>query len=155
MESTSSSPILAHLLTKQSGTPTAPTSEASATTTSTTPTFSSQPYTHSNQILERPQVKVLSAVRTSTVASDCGLTASGASSTRGSSVISRSASDPEPKKSSGRSKVCAVCGFVSATFHLSYGASACLSCRAFFRRIVNKGKAIMRVLGQGIVFTRE
>jgi hypothetical protein len=40
-----------------------------------------------------------------------------------------------------RSKICAVCGDTSDTFHLNYNASACLSCRAFFRRIVQKSKA--------------
>ena len=36
----------------------------------------------------------------------------------------------EPK----RSNVCAVCGAVSEHFYLNYGAAACFSCRAFFRR---------------------
>ncbi len=39
-----------------------------------------------------------------------------------------------------KSKVCHVCGVATDTFHLNYGASVCLSCRAFFRRIVYKGK---------------
>jgi len=32
-----------------------------------------------------------------------------------------------------RIKVCLVCGGQAETYHLNYGASACLSCRAFFR----------------------
>ena len=36
----------------------------------------------------------------------------------------------EPK----RSNVCAVCSAVSEHFYLNYGAAACFSCRAFFRR---------------------
>ncbi len=33
-----------------------------------------------------------------------------------------------------RSRLCLVCGGDAESFHLNYGASACLSCRAFFRR---------------------
>ena len=39
---------------------------------------------------------------------------------------------------SKRSNICGVCGYKSNTFHLNYGAASCLSCRAFFRRIVLK-----------------
>ncbi len=33
-----------------------------------------------------------------------------------------------------RSRTCLVCGGDAESFHLNYGAAACLSCRAFFRR---------------------
>ncbi|TRY80612.1 hypothetical protein TCAL_07788 [Tigriopus californicus] len=41
----------------------------------------------------------------------------------------------EPK----RSLICSVCGAQTGNFHLNYGASTCLSCRAFFRRTVQCG----------------
>ncbi|TRY77010.1 hypothetical protein TCAL_06377 [Tigriopus californicus] len=37
-----------------------------------------------------------------------------------------------------RSRVCAVCAGPTETFHLNYGASTCFSCRAFFRRAIEK-----------------
>lgn len=52
--------------------------------------------------------------------------------------------DPEPSSSSvdepRRSKVCSICSSPTETFHLNYGASSCFSCRAFFRRAVQKAK---------------
>jgi hypothetical protein len=45
-----------------------------------------------------------------------------------------SSSKIEPK----RSRVCFVCGGPTETFHLNYGASTCFSCRAFFRRAIQK-----------------
>ncbi len=33
-----------------------------------------------------------------------------------------------------RSKMCQICGADAESYHLNYGAAACLSCRAFFRR---------------------
>ncbi|TRY78447.1 hypothetical protein TCAL_14390 [Tigriopus californicus] len=39
-----------------------------------------------------------------------------------------------------RSKICAICLTNSDSFHLNYGAPTCLSCRAFFRRIVQNGR---------------
>ena len=36
-----------------------------------------------------------------------------------------------------RSRLCLVCGGDAESYHLNYGASACLSCRAFFRRSVD------------------
>ena len=47
--------------------------------------------------------------------------------------------EPEPSpQDSGtqRSKVCAVCGGESQTYHLNFGVGTCNSCRAFFRRSV-------------------
>ena len=41
-------------------------------------------------------------------------------------------------QSTKRSKTCSVCHGESETFHLNYGASTCFSCRAFFRRTVQK-----------------
>lgn len=37
-----------------------------------------------------------------------------------------------------RSRVCSVCAGPTETFHLNYGASTCFSCRAFFRRAIEK-----------------
>ena len=37
-----------------------------------------------------------------------------------------------------RSKICSICGEESESFHLNYGASSCFSCRAFFRRAIQK-----------------
>eukprot|EP00095_Tigriopus_kingsejongensis_P012451 snap_masked-scaffold89_size390429-processed-gene-2.6 protein:Tk12451 transcript:snap_masked-scaffold89_size390429-processed-gene-2.6-mRNA-1 annotation:"heparan sulfate 2-o-sulfotransferase pipe" len=37
-------------------------------------------------------------------------------------------------------KECAVCGITSETFHLNYGASTCFSCRAFFRRAIERSR---------------
>ncbi|TRY80371.1 hypothetical protein TCAL_09887 [Tigriopus californicus] len=38
-----------------------------------------------------------------------------------------------------RSLICSVCGAQTGSYHLNYGASTCLSCRAFFRRTVQCG----------------
>lgn len=43
----------------------------------------------------------------------------------------------EPK----RSKICSVCRGEAETYHLNYGVSACFSCRAFFRRCIQKDNA--------------
>ena len=37
-----------------------------------------------------------------------------------------------------RSTVCAVCSIDTGSFNLNYGANTCLSCRAFFRRAIQK-----------------
>ncbi len=39
-----------------------------------------------------------------------------------------------------RSRICQVCEGPAETFHLNYGASACFSCRAFFRRAIQQKK---------------
>eukprot|EP00094_Tigriopus_californicus_P013670 TCALIF_13227-PA protein Name:"Similar to thrb Thyroid hormone receptor beta (Paralichthys olivaceus)" AED:0.35 eAED:0.38 QI:0/0/0/0.5/1/1/2/0/516 len=39
-----------------------------------------------------------------------------------------------------RSKVCSICKGESETYHLNYGASSCFSCRAFFRRAIQKDR---------------
>lgn len=39
-----------------------------------------------------------------------------------------------------RSKICAVCFGEAETYHLNYGASACFSCRAFFRRTIQRSR---------------
>ena len=41
-----------------------------------------------------------------------------------------------------RSKVCAVCGGESQTYHLNFGVGTCNSCRAFFRRSVQVGEKL-------------
>eukprot|EP00095_Tigriopus_kingsejongensis_P006562 snap_masked-scaffold235_size242898-processed-gene-1.1 protein:Tk06562 transcript:snap_masked-scaffold235_size242898-processed-gene-1.1-mRNA-1 annotation:"thyroid hormone receptor alpha a" len=43
-------------------------------------------------------------------------------------------SGKEPK----RSRVCSICGANSETYHLNYGVSSCFSCRAFFRRALER-----------------
>ena len=50
----------------------------------------------------------------------------------------------EPKQGSAeskRSRVCAICNGETETYHLNYGVSSCFSCRAFFRRVVQKGSS--------------
>ena len=37
-----------------------------------------------------------------------------------------------------RSTVCDICGVDTNSYNLNYGANSCLSCRAFFRRIVQQ-----------------
>lgn len=37
-----------------------------------------------------------------------------------------------------RSKTCSVCGLDTNSYNLNYGASTCLGCRAFFRRVVQR-----------------
>ncbi|TRY76217.1 hypothetical protein TCAL_13043 [Tigriopus californicus] len=49
-------------------------------------------------------------------------------------------SDPSSAEEPRRSKVCSICSSPTETFHLNYGASSCFSCRAFFRRAVQKAK---------------
>jgi hypothetical protein len=44
-----------------------------------------------------------------------------------------------------RSKICSVCFSEAESYHLNYGVSSCFSCRAFFRRAIQKG----RYLGPG------
>ena len=44
--------------------------------------------------------------------------------------------ESEPK----RSRTCQVCRGPTETYHLNYGASACFSCRAFFRRVIQQDK---------------
>jgi hypothetical protein len=39
-----------------------------------------------------------------------------------------------------RSTICAICSEDTGNFHLNYGASACYSCRAFFRRAIQKDR---------------
>lgn len=39
-----------------------------------------------------------------------------------------------------RGKVCSICGGVNESYHLNYGASSCLSCRAFFRRALGRSQ---------------
>eukprot|EP00095_Tigriopus_kingsejongensis_P011663 snap_masked-scaffold59_size442576-processed-gene-0.4 protein:Tk11663 transcript:snap_masked-scaffold59_size442576-processed-gene-0.4-mRNA-1 annotation:"hypothetical protein BRAFLDRAFT_128090" len=39
-----------------------------------------------------------------------------------------------------RSKICSVCFGEAETYHLNYGASACFSCRAFFRRTIQRSR---------------
>ena len=39
-----------------------------------------------------------------------------------------------------RSRICLICGGPAETYHLNYGASTCLSCRAFFRRTVQNDR---------------
>ncbi len=39
-----------------------------------------------------------------------------------------------------RSTICSICGEDTGNFHLNYGASACYSCRAFFRRAIQKDR---------------
>jgi len=54
----------------------------------------------------------------------------------GNIVTSRALPPPaQPQTASEhrRIKLCLVCGGPAETYHLNYGASACLSCRAFFR----------------------
>eukprot|EP00095_Tigriopus_kingsejongensis_P009873 maker-scaffold757_size101632-snap-gene-0.27 protein:Tk09873 transcript:maker-scaffold757_size101632-snap-gene-0.27-mRNA-1 annotation:"ecdysone receptor-like" len=41
---------------------------------------------------------------------------------------------------SKRSRICSICSSPTETFHLNYGASSCFSCRAFFRRSVQKAR---------------
>ncbi len=51
---------------------------------------------------------------------------------------------------SGRTTVCRVCGIDTGSYNLNYGVSSCLSCRAFFRRVVQqKMKTIMCCKGSG------
>ena len=45
-----------------------------------------------------------------------------------------------------RSKVCAVCGGESQTYHLNFGVGTCNSCRAFFRRSVQVGEKLNYIL---------
>ena len=47
-----------------------------------------------------------------------------------------------------RTQVCAICQISTNSYHLNYGVSSCLSCRAFFRRIVQqKMKTEMKCKG--------
>ncbi len=47
-----------------------------------------------------------------------------------------------------RTQVCAICQISTNSYHLNYGVSSCLSCRAFFRRIVQqKMKTAMKCKG--------
>ena len=39
-----------------------------------------------------------------------------------------------------RSTICAICSEDTGNYHLNYGASACYSCRAFFRRAIQKDR---------------
>ncbi len=43
--------------------------------------------------------------------------------------------EQEEEQEPVRSRTCSVCGAVSEHFYLNYGAAACFSCRAFFRRV--------------------
>ncbi len=63
-------------------------------------------------------------------------------------------SPPSPSMSyssadaASRSQVCAICNISTNSYHLNYGVSSCLSCRAFFRRIVQqKMKTQMKCKG--------
>lgn len=47
---------------------------------------------------------------------------------------------PKGTAEESTSKECAVCGITSETFHLNYGASTCFSCRAFFRRAIERSR---------------
>ena len=40
-----------------------------------------------------------------------------------------------------RSTICAVCSVDTGNFNMNYGANSCLSCRAFFRRVIQANKA--------------
>ncbi len=47
-----------------------------------------------------------------------------------------------------RTQVCVICHIDTKSYHLNYGVSSCLSCRAFFRRIVQqKMKTEMKCKG--------
>ena len=43
-----------------------------------------------------------------------------------------------------RSRICSICRGETESFHLNYGASSCFSCRAFFRRLLQKHKGVPR-----------
>eukprot|EP00095_Tigriopus_kingsejongensis_P006198 snap_masked-scaffold252_size238019-processed-gene-1.16 protein:Tk06198 transcript:snap_masked-scaffold252_size238019-processed-gene-1.16-mRNA-1 annotation:"vitamin d3 receptor b-like" len=47
---------------------------------------------------------------------------------------------PEDEDGPKRSRICAVCQGPTETFHLNYGASTCFSCRAFFRRAIDRSR---------------
>ena len=51
------------------------------------------------------------------------------------------AGESTSKPGSKRSRVCLICDGPTETFHLNYGISSCFSCRAFFRRVVQKGNS--------------
>ena len=62
--------------------------------------------------------------------------------------------EPEPsQQDSGtrRSKVCAVCGGESQTYHLNFGVGTCNSCRAFFRRSVQVRLLLIEGRGRPIL----
>ena len=54
---------------------------------------------------------------------------------------------PSQDNGAHRSKVCAVCGGESQTYHLNFGVGSCNSCRAFFRRSVQVGHSAWLKLG--------
>lgn len=47
-------------------------------------------------------------------------------------------SPDEESELGNRSTVCAICNVDTGNFNLNYGANTCLSCRAFFRRAIQK-----------------
>ena len=63
--------------------------------------------------------------------------------------ITMEVEEPEQQDSGiRRSKVCAVCGGESQTYHLNFGVGTCNSCRAFFRRSVQVRLLLIEGIGR-------
>ena len=70
-----------------------------------------------------------------------------------SDIVSSADSDPGPLApglESARSRLCAICHEDTHNYNLNYGGNSCLSCRAFFRRIVQqKAREKLKCKGKG------